>query len=110
LLTGSCTGSSDTILEAKDVQFFKVEIVRSATPVRLKISGLAFYSALSVRKITTRTNGHNMVVLVHLGLAKKGESGSFEYELTVPDDVMEVGFGNGAVTIWKREPKGSSAM
>jgi hypothetical protein len=51
-----------------------------------------------------------MTILVYLGPAKKGTSGSFEYELTVPDDVMEVGFGNSAVTIWKREPKGKPAM
>jgi hypothetical protein len=110
LLAGSCTGLGGRVLEVRDVQFFKVEVVQGVLPLRLKISGLAFQSAMSVTKITTKTDGHSIVILVHLGLAKKGTSGSFEYALPVPDEVNEVRFGNDAVIVWRRVSKGDPAM
>lgn len=93
----------DVILEAKDIQFFKVEEVPGAQPIKLRISGLAFNSAMSVNKITTKVIGPNILVVdVHLAHAKPGTSGSFQYELTVPDYISEVRFGNDMTSIWTR--------
>lgn len=99
----NCAGAHDMILEAKDVQFFKVEAVKSTGTTKLRISGLAFRSALSVRNITTEKNGSTMIVLVHLGLAKKGTSGSFAYEVDVPESITEVRFGKESTLIWQRK-------
>jgi archaellum component FlaF (FlaF/FlaG flagellin family) len=100
--TGSCSWPSDAILESKDAQSFKVEELQTTRPTKLRVSGLAFNSSMSVKKITTRVEGSTVVVLVHLGLAESGTSGSFSYDLLVPDSVNEVRFGNSPAPIWKR--------
>jgi hypothetical protein len=102
-LTTVCNAGDDMILEYKDVQFFKVTEIHSRKPLVVKISGLAFHSAMSVEKITTRSEQSSLVVYVHLTLARPGLSGRFEYELTVPDSINEVRFGNEKAVIWKRK-------
>jgi hypothetical protein len=92
----------NVLLESKYVQYFKVEEVQGTRPTRLIISGLAFNSAMTVKRITTKTIGSVIVVSVYLALTKKGTSGSFAYELTVPDSVNEVRFGSSVAPIWKR--------
>ena len=101
LTTGGCTAAHDVILESKDVQFFEVEELQTS-PTKLRISGLAFKSAMSVSKITTKTDKSVIVVQVHLAIAKPGTSGSFAYELTVPSSVKEVRFGTTVAPIWQR--------
>lgn len=91
----------NVILEAKDVQNFRVEEVQGAHPTRLRLSGLAFNSSMGVRAITTKRDGAALVVLIHLSLAHRGNSGNFAYELTVPNSVDEVRFGRNATPIWK---------
>jgi hypothetical protein len=103
LSTESCTSVHDVILQEKDAQFFKVEELPGVQPIRLRISGLAFNSAMSVSEITTKADGSTLVVLVHLALTRPGTSGSFVYELAVPETVSEVRFGNSAIPVWKRE-------
>jgi hypothetical protein len=44
-----------------------------------------------------------LTVNVYLCLARPGLSGSFDYELSVPDSVHEVRFGSEKVVIWKRK-------
>src|SRR5258708_11291879 len=85
--TGGCTFMHHEIIESKDVQFFKVEKLPGEHPVKVRLSGLAFKSAMSVTKITTKIEGSAIIVSVHLALAKPGTSGSFEYDLVVPDSV-----------------------
>ncbi len=92
----------DSILERSDVIFIKVEEVQGVHPTRLRIYGATSSSAISVRKIKTKTEESVIVVLVHAGLAKQGESGTFQYELSVPDSVNEVQFGHRSTMIWKR--------
>jgi hypothetical protein len=94
--------AQDRILERNDVVLFKVESVPEAHPTRLRISGGTSSSAESVYKITTKTKGATMVVLVHAGFAKEGTSGTINYELSVPDSVNEVYFGQSSTLIWKR--------
>lgn len=103
LLTTACNAGDDMILEYKDVQSFKATPMPDRTPLVLKISGLAFHSAMSVEKITTRTEGSSLIVYVHLTLARPGLSGKFEYELPVPSSINEVRFGNEKAVIWKRK-------
>lgn len=99
LLLG-CSRFHDTILEADKVQFFKVEEVASSGARRLRLSGLAFYSALCVRKTDTFQSEKALVVIIHLGPAKGNCSGSFSFDVDVPDTVSEVQFGNARKVIW----------
>lgn len=99
---GGCTAKQDMILEYKDVQFFKAEAEPPSAPKTLRISGLAFHSALSVGKITSESEAGSLVVLIHLIPATKGTSGSFAFELSIPDSIRDVRFGNERVVIWKR--------
>jgi hypothetical protein len=93
---------SEMILESKDVQFFKVvEAVSSPSPI-LKISGLAFHSSLAVSEMASKLENESLVILIHLVPVKKGLSGNFSYDISVPSGVNEVRFGNEAVVIWKR--------
>jgi hypothetical protein len=95
----------NVILEAKDIQSFKVEELHGTPPTKLKISGHPFYSGMVVRNIIAKHDGPAITVLVHLaliGLAKPKTSGIFEYELTIPDSVNEVRFGRTVLPIWKR--------
>ncbi len=102
VMTPACIASDDTILEYKDVNLDVTELP-NRTPLTLKISGLAFHSVLSVEKITTKTEGASLIVYVHLTIAKPGLSGRFEHELSVPDSINQVQFGNGKHTVWKRK-------
>lgn len=92
----------DRILEPIDVVMFKVEEIRGTHPTQLRISGGTSSSAESVYKVTTKTEGPTIVVLVHAGIARKGTSGDVKYELSVPDSVSEVRFGHSSTLIWKR--------
>lgn len=92
----------NVILESKDVQFFKVEEIPGPAPTRLRISGLVFKSAMSVRKITDEMKGTNVTVVVRVGLAKPGTSGSFSYEFKLPDSIRTVTFGTDPTPIWTR--------
>ena len=69
---------NNTILESRQVLFFKVEEASKTHPTKLIISGLAGTSAMSVSKITTKTEGLAITVMVHVALAKPGTSGSFK--------------------------------
>lgn len=93
----------NVILESKDVQFFKVEEIPGSAPTRLRLSGLVFESAMSVRKITEEMKGTNVTVVVRVGLAKSGTSGSFSYELKLPDSIRTVSFGTDSTPIWTRK-------
>lgn len=93
----------NVILEARDVQNFKIQEVQGTYPTELSLSGLAFNSSMAVSSITTKRNGPSLTVFVHLSLAHRGESGNFNYKLTVPDSVNEVRFGKNATQVWKRQ-------
>jgi hypothetical protein len=91
------------ILEAKDVQFFKVEENNSNGIQYLKLSGLAFNSSMSVEKITTLEKNGAVTVLVHLFPARAGKSGSFAYVMPIPPSANEVLFGMEGAQLWKRD-------
>jgi hypothetical protein len=96
----------NVILEAKDVQSFKVEEFQGLYSLKLKISGHPFYSGIVVRSISTKTDGPAIIVSVHLaviGLAKPETSGNFNVELMIRDSVNESLFGQSKAPIWKRE-------
>jgi hypothetical protein len=81
-----------------------VEAIPPTQSKILRISGLAFKSSMAVKEITEDKKDSVVVVLVHLALAKPGRSGSFVYELTLPDSVKQVRFGTSTTPIWERTP------
>jgi hypothetical protein len=92
----------NVILEARDVQNFRVQEVRGKYPTQLRLSGLAFNSSMGIRNITAEREGLVLTVLVHLSLTHRANSGNFTYQMTVPDSVNEVCFGRSPIAIWKR--------
>ena len=88
------------VLELKDVQNFQAVEKRDAS--ELQISGLAFHSALAVKKITEERQGQDLIVELHLVRARKGLSGSFNYTVGLPARVNRVLFGKDRKEIWKR--------
>lgn len=102
----ACSAGTKMILEYKDVQFPKVQETKNNNSVSLNISGLAFHSSLAVSNIETRIENHSLMVYVNLIIAKEGLSGSFSYELAVPNSIDEVRFGNEKILIWSRSKSG----
>jgi hypothetical protein len=90
-----------TVLERRDVMQLRV-LELQHRPTVVQISGTSGNSALSVKKITSRIDGDSIDVDVLLFLARKGTSGSFQYDITVPDSVNVIRFGEAKQTIWKR--------
>jgi hypothetical protein len=108
---GFCVGSYwlyksafDVVLEPKDVVNLKVREEPKFRPLVLRMDGATASSAMSIYKIATRTDGSTITLLVHAGLAKRGTSGTFHYDLSVPDSVDEVQFGRSSTAIWHRSP------
>jgi hypothetical protein len=105
LLCGaSCSVNQGEILEAKDVQFLKVETLKQTPGINLRITGLAFKSSMSVDRITEERHGSQLNILVHLKLARPGTSGSFAHEVRVQDWTDHVTFGKAEKIIWSRSP------
>jgi hypothetical protein len=80
LAVGGYRALYNVILEAKDVQYLKVEELPGTRPMKLKISGHPFYSGMVVRSITAKNDGPVIIVSVHLaaiGLVKPKTSGTF---------------------------------
>jgi hypothetical protein len=98
----------NVILEARDVQDFRVREIQGKYPTQLMLSGLAFNSSMGVRNITTEREGPVLTVLVHLSLIHRANSGNFTYQMTVPDSVNEACFGRSPIAIWKRGPPSPS--
>jgi hypothetical protein len=99
----NCMAGTTMVLEYKDVQFPKIHETKNKNLISLNISGLAFHSSLAVSNIKTQQEGSSLLVLVYLTQAREGLSGSFSYDLAVPDSVEEVRFGNEKMTIWTRQ-------
>ena len=101
VLFASCQ-EFDRILEVQDIQFFKVEEVSQPTGTALRLSGLAFHSALGVSNISVATSGDAEVVLIHLTPARSGLSGGFDHLIDLPATVTAVVLGNDRAVIWRR--------
>jgi len=98
----ACSAENKIVLEQKDIQFFKAEAIRNQKSITLKVSGLAFHSSLAVSNIKTEQQADSLHVTIFLTTAREGLSGSFNYEITVPDSVSNVRFGNEKTLIWER--------
>ena len=88
------------ILELKDVQNFQAVEKRETS--ELQISGIAFHSALGVKKMTTERQGQDLIVKLHLVLAREKYSPRFNYAVAVPADTARVLFGKDRKEIWER--------
>lgn len=98
----SCTLAKEVVLEAKDVQFFKIYEIKSSTSEELKISGLAFHSTMAVKNIKVIQEKETITIFVYLTPTKAGMSGNFDYTLPIPGSVNVINFGTSKVIIWKR--------
>jgi len=96
-------GILGSVLELSDVDSFKIQQQTTESHVQLRISGLVFRSSYVISSVDSKVNGDVLTVLVHLALAKKGASGNLDYNLSIPDVVNEVRFGNKATIIWTRK-------
>ena len=90
------------VLEAPNSLNLAVVETHTSTGTIVRISGFSGNSSCSVKKITVRRESASLVVLVHLMLAREGTSGSFQYDLAVPNFVEEIGFGKSETVVWKR--------
>jgi hypothetical protein len=100
LLLCFCSCDKEMTLELKDVQDFK--LVEKRDTSQIEISGLAFHSALGVKKMTTERQGQDLIVKLHLVLAGEKYSPRFDYTVAVPSGVDRVLFGTDRKEIWKR--------
>ena len=101
LLTCCCGCEEDRmILELKDVQNFQVVDKRETS--ELQISGVAFHSALGVKKMTIEKQDHDLIIKLHLVLAREKCSPRFDYIVAVPIGANRVLFGKDRNEIWKR--------
>lgn len=100
----ACAGGGylvGTVCKLEEVSAFKVT-ERSRDPIVLNVSGLAFNSSATVRKIEVVESGNIAVIKVYLQLAKPGKTGRFDYAYTVPAHILQVSFENENTVIWKR--------
>lgn len=91
------------ILEKDAIYDYKLEIL-SEKPRIFKISGLCAHSALSVKRIYTKSEGKALTIYIKLIFAPGDYdySGSFEYLLQIPDDIDTVQLGEKKVVIWDK--------
>ena len=91
-------------LEAQAVPGLEVESGHSGPVFGITVSGLCAHSALSVKTIEIKREGHVLQVLVWLTpIGGKGLSGSFSKWVPIPDDITSVVFGKKKAVIWPRQ-------
>jgi hypothetical protein len=98
----ACEPMNANVLQLKDVQ--GLSVTWSKEKRVLSVKGLAFHSALAVESMRIERKGNRLLILLYLVPARRGLSGSFEYEVPVPVDVREVLFGSKAESIWRESP------
>ena len=89
------------VLESKDAFRLNVLETHDTTGTVVRVSGICG-PALSVKKITTKSDNATILVLVHAMLTRSGTQGWFEYDVPVPDSVSEIRFGKSKTLIWAR--------
>ena len=88
------------ILDLDDIGGFETEYSQESETLR--ISGLVMHSSYSVKKISTRQIGSDLIVKIKLVHARKGLSGSFDQTLDIPSTVDRVLLGKERKEIWLR--------
>ncbi len=97
---GCRTVGGPTTLERGNVQHLTVETVDAAGEHFVRISGLAMQSAMTVRRVETRTEDGIVRVRVLMTLAEQGRSGSFSVIVHVPPAIRQVEFGDEQAVVW----------
>lgn len=99
LATGSL--GSDRILELKDVWGLKTAAsVEDDGVCHLRVSGLAFHSALVVEQVKVERQGDQARIRVALALAKEGRTGFFDADVPIASGLRSVVFGNEGSSVW----------
>ncbi len=88
------------VLSFEDVQNLKVSETSDGEIKQLRISGLAFHSALAVERMTTQIEGSIMLVKIELVPTRPELSGQFAYTVDIPRNVTRVFFGDLRHQIW----------
>lgn len=88
------------VLEYKDVGQFSIEEVRYGKARSLRLSGLAFHSALAIDGHEEVMRGDELRVRIFLRLARRDMSGTFDFVVDIPCGVREVRFGDEGHRIW----------
>lgn len=107
LCISACSAFNMKVLELRDVQNFSVSETLRDGSLSLRVSGLAFHSALAVERIETTRDKEDLTVKVILVPARKGLSGRFDYTIDVPSGVRRVLFGESGDQIWPAESQRS---
>lgn len=99
LLCCSCIKTAPRV-RSSDIQNLRATYDEQSS--QLRISGLVFHSAWSVKRINERREKLRICLEPILTSSQKCLSGSFEYTLTIPPDVDWVCFGANDQVIWSR--------
>ena len=97
---GVVLADQPTVLEANHVQSFETTVVHAGGHTRLRLSGLAFHSALAVERLERNQDGAVLNLRILLVPTRPGLSGSFDYTIDVPPSVSSVTFGVNGTVIW----------
>ncbi|MES2264559.1 MAG: hypothetical protein V4724_39175 [Pseudomonadota bacterium] len=97
------------IAEAQDVKFFAIEEKNMDGSPVLRIKGLIFHSAISVKKVHIQKNGDTTSVLIAMTPAMPGLSGAFDISIPLAGNVNTVLFGKAGAPIWRKEMAGKGA-
>lgn len=89
------------VLEYDNVFQFRLEH-DGVAQLPIAISGLCGRSMYSVADISVIKAGKSLNILIHIHLAKDGESGSFRVPLAIDDSINEISFGNRKFIVWTR--------
>ena len=99
--------ATPTVVEWKNVQLRRVVEHDGDHGLKLRVSGLAVNSALSISKIETRWEStSSLVLLVDLGVDLYSSTSSkyFDYDVSISSAITEVRFGKDRAVIWHRAP------
>ena len=101
-LLAACAGVGAKTLELRDVQNFSMTETLQDGQWALRLSGLAFHSALAVERVETVRRADALVVKVLLSVETRGKTGQFDFVVDVPPGVERVLFGEEGRQIWPR--------
>jgi len=82
------------VVEARDVKFDEVAIVKTPNGRNFHMSGLVFHSGLAVSSIDARQHGDRLVVEIKIKPARLGLSGSFETDIPLSSETNQIVFGH----------------
>lgn len=91
------------LLKCDDIRNFDIQELDVDGKKLLKISGLCGHSSYVVKKIYITIEDDSLIINIEASFfKKKNETGFFEYDICIPDDVNQVLIGDTKKEIWSR--------